>query len=172
MTAVPTSVTRTARKNLIVISGKMFLPGQFQDQLPVLRDLIQTGVTVYPIDPGGLAPYALDGSFVIPSWVTANGGGRQAVLQYIGSAEAAKRQIIVTLESCLTTLADATGGKAFLNTNDIKRAIVSAFEDLRVTYTLGFYPKTDNDGPCHNLKVNIPGRECAAGMATSNRSRR
>src|SRR5271157_560762 len=60
------------RKNVILISGKMFLPAQFQDQVKALRTIIQDGVAVYAIDPGGLAPYTLDASFVIPSKVTAS----------------------------------------------------------------------------------------------------
>jgi hypothetical protein len=60
----------------------------------------------------------------------------------------------------LTELAEATGGKVFLNTNDIQGAIRTSFEDSRVTYILGFYPKTSaNDGSFHPIKVKLPGRE-------------
>jgi len=159
------------RKNLILISGKVFLPREFQDQRKFLRHIIQAGVTVYTIDPGGLAPYALDGSFVIPSKETAGlqsrasgpsapGAELRLALRYIGNAEAGKRQLILMLQSSLIELAEATGGKAFVNTNDIRGAIHGSLDDSRVSYTLGFYPKSSiNDGSFHFIKVKVPGSE-------------
>jgi VWFA-related protein len=149
------------RKNVILISGKMFLPTESrQDQIQVLRAIVQTGVAIYTIDPGGLAPYDLDASFVIPSWVTANAPNpTRAALEYIGRAYDWKRQLILYLQSSLTALAEATGGQVFVNTNDVLGAIRSSFDDSRVTYTLGFYPSASNDdGSFHPLKVKLPGR--------------
>ena len=149
------------RKNVILISGKMFLPSESrQDQIQVLRAIVQTGVAIYTIDPGGLAPYDLDASFVIPSWVTANAPNpTRAALEYIGRAYDWKRQLTLYLQSSLTALAEATGGQVFVNTNDVLGAIRSSFDDSRVTYTLGFYPSASNDdGSFHPLKVKLPGR--------------
>ncbi len=51
-------------------------------------------------------------------------------------------------------LADETGGRAFVNTNDLTGAIRDAVEDSAVTYTLGFYIDSDSlDGKFHELKV-------------------
>ncbi|MGC2529818.1 MAG: VWA domain-containing protein [Candidatus Acidiferrum sp.] len=51
-------------------------------------------------------------------------------------------------------LADETGGRAFVNTNDLTGAIRDAVEDSAVTYTLGFYINSDSlDGKFHELKV-------------------
>jgi len=51
-------------------------------------------------------------------------------------------------------LAEETGGRAFVNTNDLTRAIREAVEDSAVTYTLGFYINSDSlDGKFHELKV-------------------
>jgi VWFA-related protein len=148
------------RKNLVVISGKMFLPYEYRDQLAVLRPVIRTGVTVYAIDPGGLAPYSLDASFVIPSELNLlTGDTPQAVHQYIRQAEESNRYIVKTLQNSLLTVAAVTGGKAFVNTNGVRDAIRSAFDDSRVTYTLGFYPRTNNDGSYHTIKVKVSGRE-------------
>ena len=53
-------------------------------------------------------------------------------------------------------LADWTGGKAFLNSNDIQGAIRQAMEDAEIVYTLGFYvDSNDLDSSYHNLKVKI-----------------
>jgi VWFA-related protein len=51
-------------------------------------------------------------------------------------------------------LADETGGRAFVNTNDLTGAIRDAVEDSTVTYTLGFYIDSNSlDGKFHELKV-------------------
>ena len=64
------------------------------------------------------------------------------------------------LQSSLIELAEATGGKAFVNTNDIRGALRGSLDDSRVSYTLGFYPKSSvNDGSFHPIKVKIPGRD-------------
>ncbi len=56
----------------------------------------------------------------------------------------------------MQTLADATGGRAFVNTNDLTGAIRDAVEDSAVTYTLGFYINADSlDGKFHELKVRV-----------------
>ena len=149
------------RKNVVLVSGKTFLPPDFKDLLRVLRPIIQDGVAVYTIDPGGLAPYALDASW------TLSPEDRLAAMKDPGAGLAAvnrdanqKRQLSLRLQSSLTELAEATGGKVFFATNDIHDAIRNAFDDSRVTYTLGFYPKdSSNDGSFHAIKVKVPGRE-------------
>ena len=53
-------------------------------------------------------------------------------------------------------LADATGGKAFVNTNDLTGAIREAIEGSSVGYTLGFYVDPASlDGKFHELKLQI-----------------
>ncbi|MGC1484261.1 MAG: VWA domain-containing protein, partial [Candidatus Acidiferrum sp.] len=56
----------------------------------------------------------------------------------------------------MRTLADETGGRAFVNTNDLTGAIRDAIEDSAVTYTLGFYIDSGSlDGKFHELKVQV-----------------
>jgi hypothetical protein len=60
----------------------------------------------------------------------------------------------------LRWLAEETGGKAAVDTNDVAGAIRSAFEDTRLVYMLGFYPGEQKaDGSYHPIKVavNQPG---------------
>ena len=55
-------------------------------------------------------------------------------------------------------IANATGGKPFVNTNAIAGAISSAEEDGANYYSLGYVPvKTKLDGKFHNIKVKIDG---------------
>ena len=151
------------RKNVVLVSGKTFLPPEFRDLLQAVQPIIQDGVAVYTIDPGGLAPYAVDASYEL------SGQAKLAAMKdSTGRAARAdiqahfdqKRRLSLMLQSSLTELAEATGGRVFFATNDINGAIRSAFEDSRVTYTLGFYPKdSSNDGSFHPIKVKVPGRD-------------
>jgi VWFA-related protein len=65
-------------------------------------------------------------------------------------------------QDTLRQFADATGGRAFVNNNDLATAVRSAVDDGNVSYTLGFYVDDEAlDGKFHELKirVNRPGLE-------------
>lgn len=56
-------------------------------------------------------------------------------------------------------VAEQTGGRAFLNNNDLSGAVRNAIDDAAVTYTLGFYADADAlDGNFHELKVRVRDR--------------
>jgi VWFA-related protein len=56
----------------------------------------------------------------------------------------------------METLADQTGGEAFVMTNNITGAIRQAVENSAATYTLGFYiDRPSIDGKFHELKVEV-----------------
>jgi VWFA-related protein len=62
-------------------------------------------------------------------------------------------------QDVMLDIAKKTGGRAFINGNDIAGAIRAASEDARVTYTLGFYPETVNlDGKFHRVKISLLNR--------------
>jgi hypothetical protein len=53
-------------------------------------------------------------------------------------------------------LAEATGGRAFTNRNDIDAAITRTLEDGSTYYTLGYYPtNTDWDGTFRRIRVRV-----------------
>jgi VWFA-related protein len=59
-------------------------------------------------------------------------------------------------QDAMQALADETGGRAYLNNNDLAGAIRKAVDHAAVTYTLGFYPDADSlDGKPHDLKVRV-----------------
>ncbi len=151
------------RKNLILISGQVFLPGEFERRVRMIRTLLSSGVAVYAIDPGGLAPYALDASYAVPGSLLARSLNPQAEGQaYASSQELAKRQLMLMVQSSLSNLASDTGGRVFINSNDILGAIRNSFDDSRVTYTIGFYSQTSRgDGSLHKIKVKLPRRKGA-----------
>jgi hypothetical protein len=102
--------------------------------------LNDANVALYTVDARGLiAAFATAGRLTVPtlSMVQAN----QDILQ---------------------SVSEQTGGRAFLNTNDIQGAIRRAADDARMTYLLGYYPTDDRwDGRFHRIvvKVNRPGLE-------------
>src|SRR5262249_44022324 len=56
-------------------------------------------------------------------------------------------------------LAARTGGRAYVNTNDLAKAIRDAVNDSTLTYTLGFYPgDQSNGGKLHQIEVRTPER--------------
>jgi VWFA-related protein len=59
-------------------------------------------------------------------------------------------------------LADGTGGRAYIDTNDLAQAIRDAIADTRLSYTLGYYPDGDESGGefhAISIRVNQPGVE-------------
>jgi VWFA-related protein len=103
------------------------------------RALNDANVALYTVDARGLIP-ALSG---VPGKQTFSTLSRVAENQDI-----------------LQSVAEETGGRAFLNTNDIQGAVRRAADDARMTYVLGYYPTNEIwDGRFHRVevKVNRPG---------------
>ena len=53
-------------------------------------------------------------------------------------------------------IAAQTGGKAYMNQNDIKDGIALAASDEKASYSLGYYPENKKwDGKFRNIKVKV-----------------
>lgn len=107
-----------------------------------VRALNNANIAIYPVDARGLVG--------MPSLSAATAGG--------GNARNPKPMASMTPKGIDTMqeLADATGGRAFYNTNDLATAVHKAVEDSAVTYTLGFYPEPqDLDGRFHEIKLQV-----------------
>jgi VWFA-related protein len=93
-----------------------------------IRALNNANLAIYPVDARGLIASA--------------------------SANAALRAF--RDQSTMLELAGRTGGRAFMNSNDIAGAVRTAVEDSAITYTLGFYPQNDKfNNSFHELKVKM-----------------
>ena len=136
------------RKNLIWVSAGFPLVG-FDDRgrsktgeiNRATRALSDANVAVYTVDARGLMP-------------AFSGGGRKPIFTTLS--------MVAENQDILRSTAEETGGRAFLNTNDINGAIRRAADDARVTYVVGYYPTNQLwDGRFHNVrvKVNRPGLE-------------
>src|SRR5262249_6340021 len=140
------------RKNLIWLSGSFptlvglgadgSLGRDFQDfsdeMQRALRTLNDSSIAIYPVDARGLM-----GTFAtMPSMSPASRGGRNPGRGPAPVNQRAQNQIIQT-QGTMREIADRTGGRAFMNTNDLTGAIRQAVDDARVTYVLAYSPSHD-----------------------------
>jgi len=165
LTAIANNLAQfPGRKNLIWVSAAFPVgigsdqprqPGDTRDQLNfghdverAVRALNNADLAVYPVDARGLiAGYLSEGTTTM--------GGRGAA----GEGGLPNPENVYSTQGTMTDLADHTGGRAFLNTNDLVTPMRRAADDSRADYTLGFYPHIRWDGAYHELKakVNRPG---------------
>jgi VWFA-related protein len=142
------------RKNLIWVSGGFppsinllnfkdptRLQEDFEPKIAAcIRAMNNANLSIYPVDSRGLMT---DKRF-------------DASNQKVDLKPNMKAPIGSTNQGTMDELASRTGGKAYYNTNDLKKAITEAVEDSRVVYTLGFYPANETfDGKFHKLDVKV-----------------
>lgn len=131
------------RKNLVWLTANLPFSGE-----AIARILSPANIAVYPVDARGLLPRSpsKEEAFVDNTAVGAALG--------LGTAPAQSDRPIGI--DAMLKMADETGGRAFVNTNDLTGAIRKAVEDSAVTYTLGFYLDSGSlDGEFHQLKVEV-----------------
>jgi VWFA-related protein len=133
----------SGRKNLLWLTANLPFSGRV-----IARILSRANIAAYPVDARGLLPRApqgnLEGVLDADAFALGSLGGPPAM-----SAEPIG---IGTMHD----MADDTGGRAFVNTNDLTGAIRQAIEDSAVTYTLGFYIGSDSiDGKFHEIKLEV-----------------
>jgi len=113
--------------------------------------LSEAQVAIYPVDARGL--------FNISSTADASRSGLTAsgLLQTgatYGGNVAASGSAAFSTQAVMSDLAQQTGGKVYMNRNDIDNAIALASQDGGVYYTLGYYPdKKKFDGSFRKIKV-------------------
>lgn len=151
------------RKNLVWVSGSFPMNiGIFQRRLPgtrpekeafskeveaAARALSGANVAIYPVDARGLT--TLGGVF---NAATTPKLGAIQLQNHTRLPEFAPIRDVGTMQ----TLADATGGRVFENTNDIEGAVRSAIDDSRCTYVLGYYPDHNKwDGNFREIKLQL-----------------
>jgi VWFA-related protein len=147
------------RKNLIWVSGGFPLmigldsPAAMRDPTREQRTFSEEiDRTVRAVNDANLAIYPVDarGLMTSPEFNAerrGNAGGRPP---RVTASPGSKNQ------DTMRELASRTGGRAYVNTNDLNKAIRDAIQDTRVTYTLGFYPNGEKfDGKFHELKLKV-----------------
>ena len=142
------------RKNLVWVSAAFPFVIPQVHSAPLVMDVavnratraINTAdVAVYPVDIRGLMP-ALNPT---TSTATTTKGAAPAPV-FTTMARVSENQ------DTMQTIADATGGRAFLNNNDIGGSIRRAIDDSRVAYVLGYRSsRPDNDNRFRNITVKV-----------------
>ena len=114
---------------------------------------LRSNVGFYPVDARGLAATSPVGN---ASQGAAGGGGRGNGGNFSGGAVAAMQSNLQGSQDTLYALANDTGGKLFVDSNDLSAGIVQAQKDISSYYILGYY--TSNaalDGKFRRIKVSI-----------------
>ena len=108
---------------------------------------IRYNVALFPVDARGLSASALSGD------ATKASGSASSALGGTGLAAFAKLQ---ASQETLHTLAADTGGKEFLNSNDLAAGIVEAQKEINDYYILGYYSTNPVlDGQYRRVKVEL-----------------
>jgi hypothetical protein len=133
------------RKNLLWLTGNLPFAGT-----AIAGILARGNLVAYPIDARGLLPRE-SGETNKEGFADEDEYARGEVGRHI---EYSQPLGIGTMQQ----MANDTGGRAFINTNDLTGAIRKAIEDSVVTYTLGFYiDAAALDGKFHEVKVEVKG---------------
>jgi VWFA-related protein len=108
--------------------------------------LANAQVAIYPIDVRGLV------------------SGAEATFQDLPSREDAaftggaivRMSDVTASQETMREMARETGGRAYVNQNDIKEGVALALADDKASYTLGYYPENKKwDGKYRNIKVKL-----------------
>jgi VWFA-related protein len=153
------------RKNLIWLSGGFpTVIGQgidvqsLSDEVQrALRTMNDVGIAIYPVDARGLI-----GMFTTTPSMSPSAPSRTRVQPGAQPVDQRARNQIFQTQGTMFEIADRTGGRAFINTNDLTGAIRRAMDDSRITYSLAYSPSHDQwDGKFREIKIKMkrPGLE-------------
>ena len=131
-----------SRKNVIwVSSGFPLVAFDYRGRSPT-REINRA---TRSLNDGNVALYTVDARGLIPAFSGVPGKLVPTTLS-----------MVQLNQDILHSVSEQTGGRAFINTNDIQGAIRRASDDARMTYVLGYYPTDDRwDGRFHRLEVKM-----------------
>jgi VWFA-related protein len=148
------------RKNLIWVSSGFPISaesGDYDKMLDTMRVLNSANVALYAVDARGLVTLQADATVRPPS--DRRTGARTIDPLWLQKVGRTDNRVLERTQGPMLEMSALTGGRAFLNTNDIQGAIRTAAEEASVTYTLGFYPASpQHDGRFHRVEVKVAGR--------------
>ena len=166
------------RKNMLWLSGSfpinlepdLAAPDEFRGtrgywaEVRSAASLLATSrISVYPIDVRGLQGRGIDISVA-----TAEGQPMGDVLpsnsthviapssSTLGSTINDQDVALTNERTTMKVIAEQTGGEAFVNTNDVKRAMQRSLDDGSSYYTLAYTPpKNEDSAPFHRIDVKV-----------------
>jgi VWFA-related protein len=145
------------RKNLVWVSGGIPIATQgahdrwvntYSAEVRGLAQRLATqGITVYPVQATGLRVGILD------TTTTAPGSSRGSVTD--ANLRPMTREHEMRIWSTMDVVADVTGGRAFRNSNEMTAGVQAAANDLRGSYSVGFYVPENADHRWHPFEVRV-----------------
>ncbi|HWB85526.1 MAG TPA: VWA domain-containing protein [Bryobacteraceae bacterium] len=138
------------KKALIFFSSGISRSGLDNDaQLEAtINAATKANVTIFPIDARGL--------MADPPGGGASKGSSRGSGIFSGSVQNAQRQAINDSQDTLNSLAADTGGKMFIDSNDLSLGIVAAQQEYRSYYILGYYSSNNaQDGRYRRITVKL-----------------
>jgi len=151
------------RKNVIWFSGSFPLVifpdsslydsfanvSSFRETIQKTADMLTAArVAIYPVDARGMMPqseFSAANQFVAPD-------------QALGKQVMQDQERLHNEQASLQDMADETGGRAYLNDNDLDKALASAVENGASYYTIAYVPRSGLlDGKYHKIQVSVDG---------------
>jgi VWFA-related protein len=152
------------RKNLIWLSGSFplaILPdsalfsefraiSDYREQVAKVTDLLtQARVAVYPVGAQGL---------MTPAVYNASNDTAPKNEDF-GTALMNEREQMYQAEGSMDEIADATGGHAYKEMNDLEQAVDESIENGAHYYTIGYVPAAELNGQFRRILVRVDGRD-------------
>jgi VWFA-related protein len=138
------------KKALIYFSSGVSKTGvENQAQLEAsINAAVKANVAIYPFDARGLMADP-------PGGGAAKAGSRGSGI-FSGAVQNAQRLSINNSQETLISLAADTGGKAFMDTNDLSAGLATIQQEYRSYYILGYYTTNDKpDGKYRRITVKL-----------------
>jgi hypothetical protein len=116
-----------------------------------LRTLNDIGVAIYPVDARGV----ISAFAAMPSMDASSRGRNPRARGPAPVDQRAQNQVLQT-QGTMRDIADRTGGRAFMGTNDLTGAIRRAMDDTRVSYVVAYSPSHNQwDARFREVKIKL-----------------
>jgi len=150
-TAAKTLGALPEKKAVVYFSSGMNKTGvENQSQLrSTVNAAVRANVSFYPVDARGLTT-------IIPGGGDASHAAQRGSTLYSGAAQTSQRNSFNDSQETLVSLASDTGGKAFLDNNNLAAGISQAQKDIGSYYILGYYSTNAAlDGRYRRIQVKL-----------------
>jgi VWFA-related protein len=139
------------KKAVVYFSGGVSRTGDDnQAQLrSAVNAAVKSNVSFYPVDVTGLQATP-------PGGAASAGGASSGTNLYSGATQRTQRDQQISGQDTLVMLAEDTGGKAFMDDNDLVLGIQKAQEDIQSYYILGYYSSDERkDGQFRRVDLKL-----------------
>ncbi len=126
------------------------LPSVRQKSLQVNAQLASANIAIYPVDLNGLVG-GMEGTASVSTAHMSDIHGATLANMAIAQVDSLQAS-----QGTMREVAAETGGKPYMNQNEIKEGIALSAADDKASYQLGYYPENKKwDGKYRNIKVKV-----------------